>query len=101
MKKLFEVSWEVCNKVGGIYTVITSKYPSIKNHFDDYFFVGPYFPNAQNSEFSEEEAPVEFKEVFSRLRDMKIKCHYGRWKKNGAKTILIDFYEFMSEKKSY
>ena len=27
MKYLFEVSWEVCNLVGGIYTVLRSKTP--------------------------------------------------------------------------
>ena len=27
--KLFEIAWEVCNQVGGIYTVIRSKVPSV------------------------------------------------------------------------
>ena len=32
---IFEVSWEVCNKIGGIYTVLSSKAPSIQEDFDD------------------------------------------------------------------
>ena len=40
----FEVSWEVCNKVGGIFTVVASKAPQIMNHYKDYWLVGPYFP---------------------------------------------------------
>jgi len=39
---LFETAWEVCNQVGGIYTVIRSKVPSvIKRHGDNYAVLGP------------------------------------------------------------
>ncbi|MBU1965263.1 MAG: hypothetical protein KKD24_05545, partial [Proteobacteria bacterium] len=39
---LFEVSWEVCNKVGGIYTVITSKIPeATKLYGGNYILLGP------------------------------------------------------------
>ncbi|MBT3802607.1 MAG: alpha-glucan family phosphorylase, partial [Bacteroidetes bacterium] len=41
-KLLFEVSWEVCNKVGGIYTVITSKLEQATAAFGkNYFLIGP------------------------------------------------------------
>jgi phosphorylase/glycogen(starch) synthase len=40
-KFLFETSWEVCNKVGGIHTVITSKLPTIYKEFvEDIIFIG-------------------------------------------------------------
>ena len=32
---LFETSWEVCNKVGGIYTVISTKVSSMQQMFGD------------------------------------------------------------------
>ena len=32
---LIEVAWEVCNQVGGIYTVIRSKIPAIKEYYSD------------------------------------------------------------------
>jgi hypothetical protein len=40
---LIEVAWEVCNQVGGIYTVIRSKAPAMtRNHSGHYCMVGPY-----------------------------------------------------------
>lgn len=39
---LFEVSWEVCNKIGGIYTVLSSKSKTLKDRFKDkLIFIGP------------------------------------------------------------
>ena len=39
---LFETSWEVCNMVGGIYTVLSTKSNEIKNLLNDkYITVGP------------------------------------------------------------
>ena len=40
---LFEIAWEVCNQVGGIYTVIRSKVPSVIKKWskDKYFLIGP------------------------------------------------------------
>ena len=39
---LFEVSWEVCNKVGGIHTVISTKARTVQNKMgDNYILVGP------------------------------------------------------------
>ncbi|EKC60141.1 Glycogen synthase, partial [human gut metagenome] len=39
---LFEVSWEVCNKVGGIHTVISTKAQTVTRKFGDrYMTVGP------------------------------------------------------------
>ncbi len=41
-KMLFEVSWEVCNKIGGIYTVLSSKAKTLKEEYKDkLIFVGP------------------------------------------------------------
>jgi len=36
---IFEVSWEVCNKVGGINTVRASKVPQIVKHYKDNYFL--------------------------------------------------------------
>ncbi|XP_025785912.1 glycogen [starch] synthase, liver isoform X2 [Puma concolor] len=41
---LFEVAWEVTNKVGGIYTVIQTKAKTTADEWgDNYFLIGPYF----------------------------------------------------------
>ena len=39
---LFESSWEVCNKVGGIYTVLSTKAHTLQRSFKDkLIFIGP------------------------------------------------------------
>ena len=39
---VFEISWEVCNKVGGIHTVLESLAPTLHSCFDDNLaFIGP------------------------------------------------------------
>lgn len=39
---LFETSWEVCNKVGGIYTVLSTKANTLRKLYDDnVIFIGP------------------------------------------------------------
>lgn len=50
---LFEVSWEVCNKVGGIYTVLTSKMHEVSTEFghDNYVLIGPMLHNGNSHEF--------------------------------------------------
>jgi glycogen(starch) synthase len=49
---LVEVAWEVCNQVGGIYTVIRSKVPATVPAWGSrYCLVGPYFPQMAQGEF--------------------------------------------------
>ena len=41
---VFETSWEVCNKVGGIYTVLSSRAKTLQEVFKDkVFYIGPDF----------------------------------------------------------
>jgi len=90
---LFEVSWEVCNKVGGIHTVLTSKVKQMQEHYKNYYLIGPYYGNNSRIEFIEQAAPVEFKSIFDDLEKEGVKCHYGFWEcvKEHPKVILIDF----------
>lgn len=49
---LVEVAWEVCNQVGGIYTVIRSKVPATVEVWDErYCLLGPYFAHQAQGEF--------------------------------------------------
>ena len=96
---LLEISWEVCNKIGGIYTVIKSKTASVKASFDKYLVVGPYFPDKHASEFVEEPSPEEFAAVFDTLKKEGIVCHYGKWLTDvDVDAILIDFSAFTPRK---
>ncbi len=90
---LFEVAWEVCNQVGGIYTVIRSKVPSMVEEWgDNYCLIGPYFHNTANIEFENQDDDTSiFAESARNLREQGIKASYGRWLVTGnPRIILID-----------
>ena len=97
---LFEVSWEICNKVGGIYTVVKSKAAEImKCYKENYFAIGPFFPEKVAGEFQEKVPSDKLKQVFEKLTKEGIKCHYGSWLIKGEpNTILVDFSRFASKK---
>ena len=54
---IFEASWEVCNKVGGIYTVLSTRAKTLQEAFKDkVFFIGPdFWAGKENPLFSENE----------------------------------------------
>jgi len=97
---LFEVSWEVCNKVGGINTVIKSKAEYLIEHYkENYVTIGPYFIKKTTGEFLEETPSDKIKEAFENLKNQGIICHYGKWLIKGKpNTILIDFTNFTDKK---
>jgi len=90
---LLEVSWEVCNKVGGIYTVISSKASQCSRIYgDNYFLIGPYFLEKAKGEFEESSPPEYLKGIFESLRSQGLSLHFGKWLlESEPKTILIDF----------
>ncbi len=93
MKFLFEVSWEVCNKVGGIYTVIQSKLSSmIKEFGENCLLIGPSLDH--NTDFVDTQDP--FYEPFRETITKKgLQCRYGRWLVNGEpKVILVDYRNY-------
>ena len=96
---LFEVSWEVCNKVGGIHTVIASKAPTVKGLMDDkYITIGPDFSqDAANPEFQEDATLMAaLREI---LYNKGVRVRIGRWAiESSPIAILIDFKSFFSQK---
>ena len=87
---LFEVSWEVCNKVGGIYSVVSSKALQAVDQFgEDFYLLGPDLKN--NTEFEEtDESCWDSLRPMLAARDLK--CRLGRWNIPGRpKVILVDF----------
>lgn len=87
---LFEVSWEVCNKVGGIYSVVSSKALQAVDTFgEEYFLLGPALQN--NPAFEETDEHI-WDSVRIALGARDLKCKLGRWKIPGhPKVILVDF----------
>ena len=96
---LFEVSWEVCNKVGGIHTVIASKAPTVMRQMgDNYITIGPDFTqDAANPEFKEDHTLMAaWRE---QLYNQGVRVRIGRWAIKGEPiAILIDFKSFFSQK---
>jgi hypothetical protein len=96
---LFECSWEVCNKVGGIYTVVMSKAAQMKRYVKDYVLIGPYFEDKAKLEFEPMKVPEEIQKAFDTLEKEGIRCVYGKWKVKGEPTvILIDSDNLKSKK---
>ncbi len=103
-KFLVEVAWETCNQVGGIYTVIRTKVPSMVEKWgEDYLLLGPYFPQTAAAEFEAlpvtEDTPVE--RAILAMRSKGLQVHYGNWLITGKpKIVLFDIasiYEQVDE----
>ena len=94
---LFEVSWEVCNKVGGINTVLKSKAEKIINHYrENYFVIGPYFAKKVGGIFEETVMPEDWKWIHDELAKEGIIIHVGKWLIKGEpNAVLIDFNNYM------
>jgi len=96
---LFEIAWEVCHQVGGIYTVIKSKADKIYELYkDNYFLIGPYYEKEASIKFESKPVPKELTKIFAELKKDKIICHFGKWVIDGIKvnTILIEFSKYLT-----
>ena len=97
---LFEVSWEVCNKVGGIYTVISTKAPSIvKKLEDNYILIGPdvWKETRSNPEFIEDK--FLYRSWCMKAESEGLKFKIGRWNISGSPiVILVDFTPLFIQK---
>ncbi len=88
---LFEVSWEVCNKVGGIHTVISSKATQAIAAFDErYVVIGPLLD--RNPGFEPCAPPKDIVPALERLKAKGINATMGIWAIPGKPwVLLIDF----------
>jgi len=97
---LFETSWEVCNKVGGIYTVISTKVITLTRKFKDrYILIGPdiWRDEKENPEFTEDHEL--FSSWRSKANEEGLRVKVGRWNISGNPiVILVDFTPFISQK---
>ena len=101
-KKLFpdyilESSWEVCNKVGGIYTVLSTRAQTLQAAMPDrIIFVGPLL-NEEKTDFQEikDLYPDWAKQAKADGLNVKV----GRWNVPGSPVaVLVDFHPFFVEK---
>ncbi len=90
-KYLIEVSWEVCNKVGGINTVIKTKLKHAVKHFGDkYILIGPWLD--YNDEFVEASTPV-VDPLIKVLKEKGIECRGGYWDVAEKPTVILVAYK--------
>lgn len=97
---IFESSWEVCNKVGGIYTVLSTRAKTLQEAFPDrLFFIGPdVWSGKENPLFTEDDELLKAWRTEAETKD-DLKIRVGRWNIPGNPiTILVDFTPFYAVK---
>lgn len=95
---LLEVAWEVCNQVGGIYTVIRSKVPAaVQEWGEDYVCIGPLVHKNFSAEFDpSEDYEHPFGQAVLQMRKAGFEVQYGRWLVSGnPKVVLLDPRQLM------
>lgn len=100
---LFESSWEVCNKVGGIYTVLSTKAHTLQQMFNDkVIFIGPDVWGSTNApDFIKDDTLFADWKKHANTTD-KLKMKVGRWNVPGTPpVVLIDFKPFFSDRNAF
>ncbi len=97
---LFEVSWEICNKVGGIHTVVATKAITlVEDYGDNYIVIGPDIirDEAGNPEFNEDRSIFRAWRRHALSEGLRVKT--GRWNINGSPVaVIIDFSNWINQK---
>ena len=96
---IFESSWEVCNKVGGIYTVLSTRAKTLQDAMPDrVIFIGPDFWQGKDNPLF-----VEDKKLLANWRRAALKenlsLRIGRWQIPGRPVVvLVDFEPFYAQR---
>ncbi len=96
---IFETSWEVCNKVGGIYTVLSTRANTLQQLYKDrVFFIGPDLLGDENPWFIEEpELYKSWRDHAWSSRGLEVRA--GRWDVPGKPiALLVQFEPFLQLK---
>jgi len=100
MDLLFETSWEICNKVGGIHTVISTKALNIVNKLgNSYILIGPdvWRDEGDNPEFIDDKSL--FPDWKGKADGEGLRVRTGRWNISGKPiVILVDFTPYFNQK---
>lgn len=97
---IFETSWEVCNKVGGIYTVLATRANTLQNAYHDkVLFVGPdIWVGKSNPLFIECDDLYSSWKSHAKDKD-NLSVRVGRWNiPSNPIVILVDFVPFFDKK---
>ena len=96
---IFESSWEVCNKVGGIYTVLSTRAKTLQEVLQDkIIFIGPDFWKESESPYFKEDQSL-FVDWQSEAKKQGLLVRVGRWTVPGEPiAILVDFNPYFEQK---
>ena len=96
---IFESSWEVCNKVGGIYTVLSTRAKTLQDAMKDrIIFIGPDFWKVNESPYFKEDKTL-FADWQIVALEQGLSVRVGRWTIPGEPiAILVDFNPFFEQK---
>ena len=96
---VFETSWEVCNKVGGIYTVLSTRAKTLQQKFqDNLIFIGPDLCQDGNNPLFIEDKKLH-KDWSKSLQNIGIPVRIGRWDIPGQPlTVLVNFQSLFAQK---
>lgn len=96
---IFESSWEVCNKVGGIYAVLSTRAKTLQNKTKDHLiFIGPDIWKQTDCPYFHEDDSL-FTEWKNNAKAEGLDVKIGRWDIPGQPiAILVDFLPFFNQK---
>jgi glycogen(starch) synthase len=95
---LLEISWEVCNQVGGIYQVVRSKAPLMVHRWrEQYCMIGPYLETKVPLEFEPTRASGWMARLIDTLEQSGMRVHHGHWLIQGRPRVLLLEYKRLSE----
>ena len=99
---VFETSWEVCNKVGGIYTVLSTAAKTLQElNKDKNIYIGPDFGITNNPLFKENKTLFKAWKKQA-LEKEHLNVRVGRWEIPGKPIVfLVDFKPFMPLKNEF
>jgi glycogen synthase len=89
---LYEIAWEVCNQVGGIYTYLKSKIPTMLDYWgEQYTLIGPYFPKEARLDFRPvpESPGSPLCKTMESLRNQGFDVQYGHWLIAGIRVKVV------------
>ena len=97
---IFESSWEVCNKVGGIYTVLSTRAKTLQDEMKDHvIFIGPDCWGKTNSPYFIEDLTLFSDWRIKAQAEDGLKVKVGRWDIPGQPiAILVDFQSYFAVK---
>ena len=96
---IFESSWEVCNKVGGIYTVLSTRAKTLQETMrDQIIFIGPDFWQKETCPYFKEDKTL-FADWQWEAKEHRLDVRVGRWTIPGEPiAVLVDFRPFFEQK---